>query len=291
MRAPVIAFVSVFGVLGPPAVAQAAVSGAVAQSVRHTVHGSAQVSVVHALARARATGRPLVVSGLTTATSTVTAEPDGRVVVRSYALPVRARRGGHWVAVKDPSSAKLTAVGDRLDYDPVESGAGCTGPHWNAPGWSPVGYDNFQQGPCEFNDTDYALYRMAIPQVVFGSNAVIDSASFQVSEVYTTSCTASPYVTATWIGAINSSTGWPGPPATSGNVDVPAKFGPDPHSCDTVLDTSQRVSVGLNVTADLQAIGPSPDITFRVWEKNNTNDVNHKQLTDSPVLQIDYTIA
>jgi hypothetical protein len=46
-----------------------------------------------ASARARATGKPVRVAGLTTETTTVTAEPDGREVVREYVLPVRVRHG------------------------------------------------------------------------------------------------------------------------------------------------------------------------------------------------------
>jgi hypothetical protein len=52
-----------------------------------------------ALARAVASGRPVGVGALTTATSTVTALPDGRLSLTESVLPERVRRGSGWVAV------------------------------------------------------------------------------------------------------------------------------------------------------------------------------------------------
>ncbi|MFF9819488.1 LamG-like jellyroll fold domain-containing protein [Streptomyces sp. NPDC014006] len=49
--------------------------------------------------RARATGRPVVVSSLTTPTTQVEALPDGRFGMAANPLPVRTEQAGHWVPV------------------------------------------------------------------------------------------------------------------------------------------------------------------------------------------------
>ncbi len=197
----------------------------------------------------------------------------------------------------DPSFTALTADGNRLDYDPVQSDAGnsglagdntnCTGPHWNSPGWSGVGYDDFRQGACQFLDTDRALYRLSLPNI-FDDNLVIISASLQATEVYGSSCIKVP-LTASLIDSIHPSIGWPGPNRSSGNVDASATMPVDNGSCNNVENTGDRVSTGFDVTPDLQDAGGWPNITFRIWEPSNTNDADHVQLTDSPVLQITYT--
>lgn len=56
-----------------------------------------------ALARARSTGRPVVVAPDTTPTSVTVADPDGTFTNMVNALPVRVRRHGTWV----PASARL----------------------------------------------------------------------------------------------------------------------------------------------------------------------------------------
>jgi hypothetical protein len=187
----------------------------------------------------------------------------------------------------DPSFTALTAEGDRLDYDPVQSGSNCTGPHWNSPGWSPVGYDNFQQGQCQFDDTDRALYRLSLPNI-FDDNLVIISASLQATEVYGSACIKVP-LTTSLIDSIHPSTGWPGPNRSSDNVDANATMPVDNGSCNTTEDTKQRVSTGFDVTPDLRNAGGWPNITFRIWEPGSPSDADHVQLTDSPVLQITYT--
>ena len=59
----------------------------------------------------------------------------------------------------DPGFTSITQTGSKQAYDPVQSGSGCTGSHYNSSSYttSPVGYDNFQAGSCQYNDTDYAL--------------------------------------------------------------------------------------------------------------------------------------
>src|SRR6185437_8118061 len=64
-----------------------------------------------------------------------------------------------------------------------------------------------------------------------------------------------------------------------------------------IVDTSQTASKGLNVTSDLNAISNSAtSITFRVWENGasngnpggNPSDALHRQLTDSPTLEVQW---
>jgi hypothetical protein len=190
----------------------------------------------------------------------------------------------------DPSFGQIPGTGAEQAYDPVQSG--CASSHYDSSSYhfSPVGYNNFQTDQCAFNDTDYALYRVGIPSGVFASNAVLISASFQAAEVYTSDCASSATVTASWIGGIGPSTGWPGPAVTAGNVNANATMGPDPGSCNTVEDTSRRVSAGFNIKPDLNNFGGSASaITLRLWEPGNTNEDVHKQFTDNPDLQVVYT--
>lgn len=207
--------------------------------------------------------------------------PDGRLLASpSTRFPVFI----------DPSFSWIPATGSEQAYDPVQSGSGCTGSHYNSSSYpfSPMGYDNFAQGNCQYSDTDYALYRVGIPTVVTAAGAHLNSASVQLTEVYTSSCSANPSVTVSWIGGISSSTGWPGPNRMASNVDSSKAFGPDSGSCNTVQNTGNRVSLGFSIMGDMAAIGTASNITLRVWEPNDTNDVNHKQLTDNPTLQFTY---
>ncbi|HEV2373269.1 MAG TPA: hypothetical protein VGS19_13985 [Streptosporangiaceae bacterium] len=187
----------------------------------------------------------------------------------------------------DPSFVALTANGNRLDYDDVQSGSGCTGPHWDSPGWSPVGYDNFRQGSCQYDDTDRAQYRMSLPNI-FNSNLVIITASLSATTVYESSCNKIG-LTTSLIDSIHPSTGWPGAKIASSNVDAHATMPVDSGSCNNVFDSKARESTGFDVTPDLRNAASWPNITFRTWEPNAGNDIYHLQLTDSPTLQIIYT--
>jgi hypothetical protein len=191
----------------------------------------------------------------------------------------------------DPSFTAVTKTGGKEAYDPVQSESGCTGSHYNSGSYSfsPVGYDNFQAGSCQSNDKDRALYRIGIPSQIFAANAILLSASFQLTEVYTSSCSASPKVAVDWIGAINSSTGWPGPGPVSSDHQQNVAMGPDKKSCDTIEDTADRVSQGFDARSDLLSIGSASNITIRVWEDGDTNDADHKQFTNNPDLQVIYT--
>lgn len=259
-----------------------------------------------AQASARQAGASLAALGSGPAVSSVLAPAGGAQVA---AVPAAVSSGGRRLSLAidkrlltapstrfpvfiDPGFTTTTGTGGKQAYDPVQSGSGCTGSHYNSSSYSfsPVGYDNFEAGSCQYNDTDYALYRVGIPSGVFGSHAVMISASFQTSEAYTSSCSASASVTTSWIGTIGTGTGWPGPGPTASNHDATTTVGPDSGSCNTVEDTSKRVAAGFNVLADMNAVGGSPTaITFRLWEKSNTNDVDHKQFADNPDLQIVWT--
>jgi hypothetical protein len=208
----------------------------------------------------------------------------------------------------DPSFTSSTQTGSKQAYDAVlsDSGTGacgiyagicdttnCRGAHFNSSSYSsamPVGYDNFEAGPCEFSDTDYALYQVAIPSGAFGPHAVLIDASFKADEVYSSSCSASATVTASWIYGIGSGTGWPGPGLMPDNSNATASVGPDSGSCNSTEDTSSKVGAGFNVTPDLKHMSGTPsNLTVRLWENGNTNDVDHKQFASNPTLQVTWT--
>jgi hypothetical protein len=79
-----------------------------------------------AAARARATGKPVIVDQETTATTEVTAHPDGKLSFTSYAQPVRIQRNGTWIPIDPtlhPTAAGFTATDTN---DPVSFSAGGT---------------------------------------------------------------------------------------------------------------------------------------------------------------------
>jgi hypothetical protein len=55
-----------------------------------------QAAMASAARRAKATGKAVLAAALTSATTTVTAEPDGKLSLISNVLPVRVRRGSGW---------------------------------------------------------------------------------------------------------------------------------------------------------------------------------------------------
>ncbi len=196
----------------------------------------------------------------------------------------------------------FTVTGREQDYDPVQSGSGCTGSHYNSSSYpySPVGYDNFQAGSCEYGDTDYALYQVAVPTQGYGpdsgkslasANVNVLSAQFQVTEVYSSDCSSKPTVNLAWVGAINSGTGWPGPALVkdAGNP-ASAVIGYDSGSCDTVFDPNYKVSKSFDVLPiiDLKA----SNMTYRLYYASGNaaagNEGDHKQFSDNPDLQVTY---
>jgi hypothetical protein len=189
----------------------------------------------------------------------------------------------------DPGFTAVTGTGGTQDTDVVQSE--CPSPHYNDSFYSamPVGEDNFQAGPCQDNDTDYALYQVGIPSEVFASQAVLINATFQATEVFTSTCASTLVsLTVTWIGPIYDTTGWPGSGPDPRDVDATKNLGPDPGSCDSVEDTADTESVGFTITTDI-ARSTATNITLRLWEPNDANDLDHKQFSKNPDLQVVYT--
>jgi hypothetical protein len=193
----------------------------------------------------------------------------------------------------------VTSQGNKQDYDPVQSD--CPSEHWNSGSYpySPVGYDNFQDGSCQYNDTDYSLYRIGLPVQTQGSDkgdslvsssstANVLSAAFQVHEVYASDCSSDPNVTLTWINGISSSTGWPGPGPDSRNTNVVNKIKADSSSCNTVNDPSKYSAESFNVIDDINALSSGTNLTFRLWENGDTNEDDHMQFNDNPDLYFTY---
>ena len=81
-----------------------------------------------ALARARATGRPVVVAPDTTPTSVTEANPDGTFTNTVSALPARVRRHGGWVPVSARLVRRHGALSPAAAAEPVTLSSGGTGP-------------------------------------------------------------------------------------------------------------------------------------------------------------------
>lgn len=211
----------------------------------------------------------------------------------------------------DPSFTWYVKTGSEQANDAVQSdartgacspyacdNADCRGPHYNSYQWLPIGFNNFQgsdatNGNCEFNDTDYALYRVGIPSQVIAAGAHLHSADVQLTEVWTSTCPVAgnqgPSVTVSWIGGIGPGTGWPGPGKTAENVDSSHAFAQDSGSCPGVgSNTNSRVSQGFSILGDMSEWGSATAITIRAWEPGDTNDGDHKLLTPNPTIQFSY---
>jgi hypothetical protein len=204
----------------------------------------------------------------------------------------------------DPTLYLETNGGGSLqDYDPVQST--CTSSHWNGKGSSayddsPVGYDNWG-GSCAVGDTDYGLFQVGMSTALGAAGVTLASATINAGIAYFSACSgteSSVTLTLSWIGKINSNTGWSGPGIVSGNTNATASYTPGKSCSDTVYtDDSVLVSKGFNVIDDLNAINGSPsNFTFRLWETGSeaSNDYFHVQVasghwnSDGPYLQVQY---
>ncbi|WP_275419299.1 LamG-like jellyroll fold domain-containing protein [Streptomyces sp. SID8499] len=87
------------GASAPPARHTAAPKGLTPLPSGYGPTPADQVAMQAAGTRARATGKPVVVSALTTPTTQVEALPDGRFGMAANPLPVRTEQAGHWVPV------------------------------------------------------------------------------------------------------------------------------------------------------------------------------------------------
>jgi hypothetical protein len=80
-------------------------------------------ALASAARRAEASGKPVAVAALTTQTTTVAADPQGRVTIDEHVLPVRVRRGAGWVGVdtalrrgRDGSLSPAAVPGDSVVF-------------------------------------------------------------------------------------------------------------------------------------------------------------------------------
>ena len=98
-------------------------------------NGSASPTAATAAAaqQARTSGKPVAIGSLTTATTTVAAEPDGRLSLTEYVLPVRVRSGASWTpvstALRRSSDGSLSAAavpGDAVSFSGGGAGAMAT---------------------------------------------------------------------------------------------------------------------------------------------------------------------
>jgi hypothetical protein len=79
--------------------AQAAVVAAAGHSEHTLQPPAATLTAGQAMRRAAATGRPVLVTGATTETSTLTANPGGTMTLTEHSVPVRVLQDGRWVPV------------------------------------------------------------------------------------------------------------------------------------------------------------------------------------------------
>ena len=158
------------------------------------------------------------------------------------------------------------------------------------------GLRQLQDGGCQTNDTDYALYQIAIP-----SRAPGQARGPACSRARPTCCprpSSSPRCTRPAArparrytcrdGGLSKSTGWLGPGPESGGTDATAAMARTQAAATPSKTPARRSSQGFNELPNLNKLSNSSgDITLRVWENGDTNDADHKQLTDNPDIQVD----
>jgi hypothetical protein len=110
-----------------PASAAPAPAGAAAKAA--ATHGKALLTQAQALTQARQTGKAVQVTGATTGSSTLTANPDGTFTLTETNMPVRAEVNGAW----EPLDATLHrnadgTVSPAVSASPLTLSGGGTGP-------------------------------------------------------------------------------------------------------------------------------------------------------------------
>ena len=123
----------------------------------------------------------------------------------------------------------------------------------------------------------------------FGPQAVMMRASFQVKEVYSSSCSADPNVEADWINGMGSGTGWPGPGSRPG---IPPRRMPSRPTPAVATDGGHQRPGRGGIQPDPRPQRDERDptsITVRLWESGDTTSVDHKQFTNNPTLDVYWT--
>jgi hypothetical protein len=273
-----------------------------------------------AAASARTMGASLAPAGAATVSSTAGPAAGARLAPLGTAVSVRgtvlslvpdaamlASPAVRYPLFLDPD---VTTQGNEQDYDIVQSDddnggtndTNCTGPHFNSSSYpyAPVGYDDFSAGDCQYNDTDRALFRIAMPVQSQGSdkgdsigdsNVNLLSAAFQTDEVYSSICSSANDATLTvsWIAGFGSGTGWANQPGLmSENTNATTTVDYDKDSCDGTVDNSAHVAASFNVLPDIDKAKSATNMTFRLWENGNTDEDAHKQFIDNPDLYFTY---
>jgi hypothetical protein len=112
-----------------PAAVAAGPSAVAATRTAQAPAGGVPLTMAQAAARARSTGKPVVIGSLTTETSQTTALPDGQLKLTESLQPVRMLRGGTWVPL-DPDLEKAAGgrISPRASLSPLSLSPGGGGP-------------------------------------------------------------------------------------------------------------------------------------------------------------------
>jgi hypothetical protein len=272
---------------------------------------ASRVAVSSAAAAARSAGAALAPAG----PSSSVAGPGGGARLARVAAAVSGSGGELWLVPDaamlasastawpvyiDPSVIWQTTDGGTQAFAPVQSengdGYDCAAyqNYNNASGYpaTPVGYDNFGGGACQYNDTDYSYFQVAVPSAIWGAN--LQSATVKAAEAYSSTCDASlgtANVTLSWSGAINSGTDWNNKPGVIADQATDS-VGPDSGSCGSVYDYSNTVTASFNVMSAISKAASErwKNFTFRLWEEGSPSEDAHKQFADNgenaPFLQV-----
>jgi hypothetical protein len=244
--------VSVAAVADPAVHAVAAAGAQPARAVR-------LLSSERALARAASSGRAVPVPGATTATQTLTANPDGTLTLhQSIAPPTAGSSGNEWTTVKKAFPGKS---------------------YWETPGLLQVGYQaqNFPHFVAR------SFVNMPVPPQIFG--ATIITAQLNLTEESSASCTATP-VQAWSTGPISPSTTWNHQPAWKSEADSQTVAHGFSSSC-------PAAGVGFNVQKTMQsaASGQWSQATFGLRAGNESDPGSWKQFANAATMSITYDHA
>lgn len=272
---------------------------------------SARATVRSALAAARAVGADLAPpaprssiagpgGGSRLASVAMRVLAGGRMLSLVPDLALLSSKATVWPVYIDPTAVFKTADGGMQAFIPLQSDCP-TAQNYNSSSYkaTPVGFNNFG-GECANNSTDYSDFRVTVPSVIWGAH--LSSATVKAREQYTSTCstTSQPAVTLSWSGNFGPSTDWNNQPGVIADQASPT-VGPDPASCNNtnVVPPTNSSTVGMSfnvISAMTKAAAQDwSAFAFRIWEKGDTNEDDHKQLANSgslaPFLQILYNFT
>jgi hypothetical protein len=186
-------------------------------------------------------------------------------------------RSVHYPLFVDPTWTAQPQTGSRQHFDEVQQG--CPG----AQNFDSTTYGNPGVGDNTFSGCigiERTYYQLSVPSQIYGADA-IDSATFNIQETYSASCSASSTINLAWTGAINQYTDWNSAQSLMWSQQASASIGP---ACTSWPSTGFNIK-SLITTAAAQRW---TNITFGVGNSNESDGTYFKRFSINPTFTVTY---